>query len=453
MTTEKLASFLGTPTEQLTLAPAPVPAPAKDSTDLPECVWAGSIGTIADAMHERSWRVLAGALAARHASIGRKIDADYFAGTKIHGNLYTIFTGASGTGKSMVMNVAKKALGADFNTHASIESGQAIFGAISESHEEDAGERINSKGKPEKITKHTYTALPTLFLFEEFMATLKKAKSDFSTIDQELCVLYQASGVYSMCSRAVAKETGMPSIKVENPDVSLLGTMTTKQFVEYFNETRQTNGLLNRMLVLPETPFARKMTEEGERPDWYTLAHAFDSLRARNAVVDGFVAKKEYFDEGAWEIYERAFCDWFAKDDPTQEELTPYSRYQLLWFILALGYAYDAGRYDHIAEADACAASAVIGASRDALRRLLEMGEAMIDVPAYMTANGRIDDDMEKYIAANPGKTKRELLRARQNKKMPTDLWEESLKRLMGARRVLTRINSENIQRTEYFAQ
>jgi hypothetical protein len=189
MTTEKLASLLGTPVEQLTLAPSPASAPSLvstkkiiDSTDLPDCVWTGSIGTIADAMHERSWRVLAGALGARHALIGRKIDADYFAGTKIHGNLYTIFTGASGTGKSMVMNVAKKALGADFNTHASIESGQAIFAAISESHEEDAGERINSKGKTEKITKHTYTALPTLFLFEEFMATLKKAKDRKSVV-------------------------------------------------------------------------------------------------------------------------------------------------------------------------------------------------------------------------------------------------------------------------------
>ena len=438
--------------KQPSLLMPPVATPkAPDTTDLPECVWSGSIGAIADAMRERSWRVLAGALAARHALIGRKINADYFAGTKIYGNMFVLFTGASGTGKSVAMNTAQKALGKEFNAITSIASGEALFQAISESHEEVVGQKVNEKGKTENILKTVYTAVPTIFCFEEFMATLKRAKADFSTIDQELCTLFQASPVYKMCSRAIAKEDGVPTRSLENPDVSLLATMTTKQFVDYFKETQQTNGLLNRILVLPETPFERRIEETGERPDWYALAHAFDDLRGRSALVDGFVAKRTYFTPEAWAIYERAFNEWFVNDNPMRDELTPYARYQLLWYIVALGYAYDAGRYDCIGETDACAASAVIGASREALARLLEMSANEIELPSYMVANGRVDDSMERYVQENPGKTKRELRRAKNTKKIPGQAWEDSLDRLAKSKRVVTRINQEDARRIEYF--
>ena len=422
------------PTEEFVLPPGEYD-PSKidwlDINNLPECVWAGVIGKVADAVGEKSWKVLNGALSARHAVIGRKISAKYRKG-KIYGNIFTMTTGHSGSGKSLVPDIHYISLGKEHRILPSVESGQALFHAVSRSEEIETGvSAVNKKGKSEKEIKTVYYPVPVVLVFEEFMASLKKSGYENSTLDQEICLLFQCNKPYGNCSQRNLKEKGVAVISVDEPEVSIVGTLITEQFRSHFNTDRQMSGFLNRFLLFPEDKTKWEQFDEGDF-DESKLSAVFDELKKKKNKIEGAVAKRSYLTDKAKLVYDRCFNQLLLPIGESKEASNiPYIRLQLYFYIIALGYAYDASRYDCIDEDDALAAEAIIWSSRKALLKLLDPSEAPMNVPQFAIFEGGIYDRTLNYIKNNPGKTKRCICKALKRANLKHSVIGKAIKELI----------------------
>jgi len=388
--------------------------------DLPQyhcsdAVWIGPWKTVADAIGIYDWRVWIAVTAAVSARAHRNIHVNY------HGDLYGmgawLLVAPSGTGKSIVPQIAKRLLPPGYNTFSSVESGQALAEMLA-TIERDATGKIG-------LT----TALPSLLTLSEWSQLVTATEFHNSSLLERI---HEAIDGEPRLDLNRADKKGNGKIHIDNPTLTILGTTTTDFYRQVTTERKIRSGFINRHFILPCAHREWLYNDDRPMPRFDKLAEVEQGLPLGYALGNGESVRDCYSAEAyAYDHdFGKQFLEPFRKATFPAELEALFTRLHVYQRRISLLYAWATrSRYillEHVQAAEA--------AVRTSYQFLLAMHEAReIEVPSHMRARGEIEERVMKRIATRPDQSREQICQALKGKTVGYSEISTAIKRLVEA--------------------
>lgn len=369
----------------------------------PEVVWQGVFADVADIVHQRTWEVWLGTLAALGALAHRQIHVRYH-GT-LCGNVYGLLIKPTGTGKKLCTDICEHLLPPWYRQAGTVSSGPGLGPILATIDREKNGTII-------AITPH-----PAIMILHEWTSLAKYLKIQFSTLSEDLNKIFDCPNYHSI-SRSDREKTG-GHVSIPIPTLSILGTTTDKLFRSQITDEMIFSGFLNRYLILPGSRIPWKFYDvDRAGVDLTLLSQQVRLPQSPPPFLGERLPLDTCYTPAAWQnMYDWGFA-FFEEGLMHDENDTPMAeRLHVYAHKIALLYAW-AAETDRVEEAHVAAAQAVIETSA---QYLLELGKKnSVEVPPMKRYEIDVAEKVLNLVTRRPGRLTMRLIHKDHLKKSAT---------------------------------